>query len=250
MKSEIVASLVLLVGCRTVPALSPPGMVELVASPAGEALTKRYFPGSHGSFFTVATQGGGPVFGLVRDGKDPSRFFLAGIGEERGWSHNIPLESSRVEIEYVEPLKVMLGDLQKDGVPELMLVLGIKSRFKEAEGSQLRTAVYIYHLAKRMGLAFYQSLSLKGARAGECGEESVDYSASLLFPTDDRGICTVIDVSFELLSTKCAYATGPAPECESARNQGTFQLVWDPDLGVFRNPEKTDSLIQVPDVSL
>jgi len=190
-----------------------------------------------------------PVFGLLRDGKDPGRYFLAGVGKEKGWTEDVPLEGARAEVQSVEPIAVMMGDLQKDGAPELFLLLEIKSRFREVDGEQVRKALYVYQLAATASLVFYQTLSLDGGCDGKCGAESIEYDAEPVFPSDEEGVCSAIDVPFESLATRCKCGEAGAG-CEKARDQGTRHLVWDSELGTFKDPAKDTVLMRVPDVSL
>ena len=243
---------VLVASCGSSGFPAPAGMNSLEALNNSEALTQRFFPGMTGSFYAEpAGKEGGPVFGIVRSAKEPGKVFLAGAGKERSWSKDIPLEREGFQIAEVAPVSFFIGDVQKDGVADLFLVLDIKSADAATGAEQERRALYLFELAKQLKLVWYQSLSYEGTYKGKERAGFLRYSAEPAFKVDEDGRLKEIVVSHTRTALSCeGEEKSKEYECGRERDNDELRLVWDEDLRTYRPAEEKDATLKIPDVSL
>ena len=135
--------------CGTAQFTGPANMSAMALADDSDALTQRYFPGMKGAFYATGRESA-PVFGVVQDAADPGKLYLAGAGKERSWSVAIPLELEGLKVTSAVPVSLQSGDVQKDGVLDLLLVLSVESGDQEKGRTQKRQAMYLFELAKKL----------------------------------------------------------------------------------------------------
>lgn len=152
----------------------------------------------------------------------------------------------------VTPSQAYMGDLQKDGRPELLFLIEVESKHKKTGATQKRQAIYLYTLAKQLTLSWYKTLLVKGEGQQDCGRQSLAYSSSPNFVVDENGAVTGIDVNHALNSVNCTGGSSckAAESCQRERDTGTVQLQWDKDLNVFLPKGESEAVVRIPDMSL
>jgi len=229
----------------------PTNMTTMALADDSDSLTKRYFPGMKGSFYATGRDSA-PVFGVVQDPSDPGKIFLAGAGAERSWSAAIPLEIEGMKVTSAVPVTLMSGDVQKDGVLDLLLVVAVDSGDDGTGRTQKREAMYLFELAKKLRLVWYGSLLYEGTRTVACEKGFLRREARPRFQVDDDGMLRKLVLEFDRSSFACEGGEGcaKAQECIRDREEGELVLVWDKDLRLWLPEGATESVLKVPDVSL
>jgi hypothetical protein len=237
--------------CASEGFVGPSNLVRLSEFEDSAALTNRYFPGMTGSFYASADKGT-PVFGVVQDPADPGSLFIAGAGKERSWSVAVPLEAPGFKVSKAQPLVLQSGDLQRDGVMDLLLVLSVEAADEKGGRSQKRTALYLFELSKKIRLTWYGSLSFDGAMSAACSKAIRQVTRSPQFVVDESAVLRKMVLSFDRSSLSCKGGEGcPDPmDCVRNREEGEQVFVWDAELRLWVPEGASDAMTQVPDVSM
>lgn len=244
----------LLSGCGGASLPAPVGMVKMTEVPDSESLTKKFFPTTTGRFYASEAAGtDAPVFGVLQDAKDPGSFFLAGAGNERSWSENVPLEAAGMKVLSVTVQDLFIGDIRKDGTAELMLVVTVESEDDKGQVKQTRRSAYVYELVKGLRLVWYQTLALTGERTTPCQAGTIGYKSTPAFIMNEEGQLQSINVTFEDVGKTCAGGSGckeGAQACNKRRDEGTVELQWDDELKGFATKGAEEIVLKVPDITL
>jgi hypothetical protein len=231
----------------------PPGMQQLESLGHSQKILDAHYPGKSGLFFSApGAKGPAPVYGVVYDSTKPWTAFVAGASQSRSWSEDMALEGASMTVTSVTPRQAFMGDLQKDGRPELLFLVEVESKHNKTGATQKRQAIYLYTLARQLTLSWYKTLLIKGAGQQDCGRQSLAYSSTPKFVVDEEGAVTGIDVDHALTSVDCTGGSSckVAESCQRERDTGTVQLQWDKDLNVFLPKGESEAVLRIPDVSL
>jgi hypothetical protein len=249
----VIMATLLVVGCGTVPVTVPLGMMPMEEAANGPELVQKFFPGHAGKFYVASQAGAGPVFGLIYNQEEPGKAFLAGAGAERSWSEPLPLESSAWKVVSFKPEMLAVGDVREDGTTELLVQVMITSKGREGDGTLTRRAVYLYELAKRASLVWYQSLMVEGAQSSGCAGGAINYKATVSYGLDAERRLEKISTAFESNARKCKggkECKEGKRECQQHNDKDTLELIWDDELRSFKPVESNETILKVPDVSL
>jgi len=211
------------------------------------------FPGYDGPVFALGGDDGAHWFGILsrRSGKGPEHL-LVGISPNRVWSEPFVVEAADREVKQLDLVGAWLGDLQKDGAPDLLLHLRIASRQRESGRTHVRDVVRVFSLGKELRETWLGTVSLKGSSATGCKRFEYNYRATPSWLQDKTGGIRALDVKSRTILETCAPTLadckGPVV-CGVERIEDTEAFVWDPDLGAFRAEDANEARFTVPDVS-
>jgi hypothetical protein len=177
---------------------------------------------------------------------------LAGAGRQKSWSEAVPLEGGGVEVTGVVPQQILMGDIHKDGTPEVMLVLEVEAKDAKLGLTQKRVAAYLYELGKNLRLVWYHTLSLSADFASQCASGEVRHEGSATFGADAEGRLAEVAVKFERTVRVCKGGEGcPAGlKCSRTSDDGTLRFVLDKELKTLRLENETEASTRVPDLSV
>ncbi|MBM4371830.1 MAG: hypothetical protein FJ098_09260 [Deltaproteobacteria bacterium] len=228
----------------------PPGLDSMLRAEAS-AIT-REFPGYAGSVYALGKDEAHWFGVLTRTGTgDGPEHLLVGIGPRRTWSEALTLEAGDREVTAVEVPAAWLGDLQKDGVPDLVLHLRVTSKQQESGRTQVRDSVRVYGLGQDLHLAWVRTVGLVGSLEEGCRRLTYDHRATPSWTGDAMGGVHAIRVHARTTLETCAPVardcSGPVI-CGMDSTEEVHQYVWDADLSGFRAEDAKEVRFTIPDV--
>jgi len=211
------------------------------------------FPGYDGSVFALGADEGAHWFGVLSRTKGAGpEHLLVGISPHRVWSEPITLEAADREVTELDLVAVWLGDLQRDGEPDLLLHLRVSSRRTDSGRSQVREVLRVYSLGKELRETWLGTVSLKGSAATDCRRVKFDYRAKPSWQQDKNGGVRSLELDSRTILETCAptlaKCKGPVV-CSVERIEDAEAYIWDPDLGAFRLEDANEARFVVPDIS-
>ena len=247
----MILSLAAACGGAQVSLQEPPGIERMIPVDGADVAAK--FPGYQGSVFALGGDQGGHWFGvLTRTKGDGPMHLLVGISPLRVWSEPLTVEAADREVTQVDLVGAWLGDLQKDGAPDLLLHLRVASRQRDSGRTQVRDVVHLFTLGKELRLSWHATVALEGSSATGCKRFEYNYRAAPAWQQDGAGGIRSIEVKSRTILEACtptgADCKGPVI-CGVERNEETEAFVWDPDLGAFRHEDANEARFTVPDIS-
>ena len=253
LRYALVVFLTLFAGCSGVPVqVDAPAGIEAM-HPVDGADVAASFPGYAGQVFALGGDDAAHWFGVLTRGKgDGPEHLLVGISPHRAWSEPLTIEGANRKVTSLEVAGIWLGDLQKDGAPDLLLHLRTASRQDEGGRIHIRDVLQVYTLGKELRLAWSGTVGLKGASASGCKRLQYDYEATPTWVTDKVGGIRNLEVKTRTLLETCAPinkdCSGPVV-CGMARTEDSSAFIWDPDLGAFRLEDTNEARFTIPDIS-
>ncbi|MFH1529538.1 MAG: hypothetical protein ABIK09_02265 [Pseudomonadota bacterium] len=232
--------------------IAPPAGIEEMHRVDGADVSAS-FPGYEGPVFALGGDDGAHWFGILsrKPGEGPEHL-LVGISPNRVWSEPIVVEAADREVTQLEIVGAWLGDLQKDGAPDLLLHLRTASRQKEGGRTHVRDVVRVFGLGKELRETWLGTVSLRGSSAAGCRRLEYDYRATPSWQQDKAGGIRSLEVKSRTILETCAptraECKGPVV-CGVERIEESGIFVWDTDLGAFRRSDASEARFTVPDVS-
>lgn len=232
--------------------LKAPPVMERMHRVGGADVTAS-FPGYEGPVYALHGDGGAHWFGVLTRTKDDVKdHLLVGISPHRVWSDPLAVEAADREVTRLELLGSWLGDLQRDGAPDLLIHLRASSRQKEGGRTHVRDVVRLYSLGKELRQTWLGTIALRGSSEAGCRRYEYDYRALPTFQEDKSGGVRMVDVGIRTILETCAPTLadcrGPVV-CGMSRTDEAEAFIWDPDLGAFRAEDANEARFTVPDVS-
>ncbi|MBM4352953.1 MAG: hypothetical protein FJ109_04040 [Deltaproteobacteria bacterium] len=230
----------------------PEGSIRLAEGSDSDSLVKRFFPGYGGRFYVVPDRPESPVMGVIWNPKKPADCFFAGASNRGSWSLAMSLEGAAQLVTGVSVIDMFAADIRRDGSNDMFIVLEIRSRAAQGDGSQVRTALYVYELDVKPSLIWYQTLALEGEIESACKRSDKSYAAEVEYALDEMGRIESINVKSDLAGTECTGGKGceHERECLRARDEADVTLTWDAELRRYVDKDQEESVLRIPDVSL
>jgi len=232
--------------------VTPPAGIEQMHRVEGADVTES-FPGYDGPVFALSGDGGAHWFGvLTRTRGDGPEHLLVGISPHRVWSEPLTIEAGDREVTKLGLIGAWLGDVQRDGAPDLLLHLRVASRQEETGRSHVRDVLHLYSLGKELRLSWLGTVGLDGGSASGCRRLEYNYRGRLAWEQDKTGGIRSLGVKSRTILETCeptmADCKGPVV-CGVDSTDETETFVWDPELGAFRPEDSNEARFVVPDVS-
>ncbi len=253
MRTVTLLTILLLAACSgaTTTLDAPPG-IEPMRRVDGADVTAS-FPGYDGPVFALGGDQGTHWFGvLTRTAGEGPEHLVVGISPHRVWSEPLAVEAADREVTKLDLIGAWLGDLQRDGAPDLLLHLRIASTQTASGRTQIRDVLRVYSLGKELRETWLGTLALDGGSETGCQRFQYDYRAEPRWHQDENGGIRSLEVKSRTILETCAPTLadckGPVV-CGMERTEETEAFIWDPDLGAYRPEDANEARYTVPDVS-
>ncbi len=229
---------------------SPPGIEQMLRVDGADVTAS--FPGYDGPVFGLGADDGAHWFGVLSRKKgDGPEHLLVGISPNRVWSEPFALEAGDREVTQLDLVGAWLGDLQKDGAPDLLLHVRVASRQNETGRTHVRDVARLFGLGKELRQTWLGTIALKGSSATGCKRFEYDYRATPSWLQDKTGGIRSLEVKSRTILETCAPTLadckGPVV-CGVERIEESEIFVWDTDLGAFRPEDSNEARYTVPDI--